>query len=389
MGVMMGWVREHWRGIFSAVALGLLFVVFSPGLRAAAERNVFALQAKPFIITANWSDETRVCEPLAPLPALSVRQCSDSQTCYISDLLALRRGEWDIIQTSGPSDPDPLDVFLRGWSRYCVRSQSHAVAAWQAASGPIGFKFLAEAKVSLAGGEPEIALRQSEIAHALRPTAESFLVMAGAQVALGDTGSALETYYRALEEGMTTAQTFGQVGELEWKLNINNAARAHLAEAVRLDPQAWHYWQVYGALLYRLQDWEQSEVAFSHAAELNPKSGAAHGGVALAQLRLGKLESARRAVEATMTNIKDARGQAGYLAGFAQLAAEAGDLEWSAALYARALERTPNDDGMWNALMATYVRLGDCAKVRSVYRAYTEQMRSPQFEPAPQPACPE
>lgn len=381
-------MHGRWWGIGLILLGGLLLLAFVPALRDAMERNISALQIKQVVSGIEWTDATQICRSLAPPPVLTTRACSALGDCYLAGVLALRRGEWDNVRTSFPADPDPLEVFLLGWSHFCDGTFDSAIATWSFAAAPIQLKFLAAAEASLAGGEADAAMRQGTLAHALKPSSESFLVLAGAQDALEQEPAALKTYYRAIEQNMANARTYGQVGELEWRLGINQSARTHLAEAVRLDPRAWHYWQVYGSLLFRLQDWSASETAFVHAAELAPDFGAAHGGVALTQLRLGKLEQGRDAVKATMTFTPDVRAQAGYLGEFAKLAADAGDLKWSAELYTRALGRTPTNKEWWNALVATYAGMGDCAKMESVYRAYVDLMNGQQKKPAPRPACP-
>lgn len=380
------WGRWWIVGLVLVGGLAVAAILFI--LRGAVERNIYALQLRPLVNGIEWSEEAQVCEPLAPPPALASRACTAPGECYLSSVLALRRGEWDNVQTSAVSDSDPLEIFIRGWSERCSVSPETALATWSKGGEPIRHKFLAEAQSALGSDRGDLALTLVKIAHPLRPSAESFLILARALEEVDRDDDALRTYYEAIEREMTTSRTFGQVGELEWRLGILQSARTHLSEAVRLDPQAGHYWQTLGAVLYRMEDWAGSETAFAHAAELMPEFGAAHGGVALTQLRLGKLEQGRAAVEATMRFTSDVRQQAGYLGEFARFAADAGDLKWSAELYSRALGRTPNNQVFWVALVQTYAGLGDCEKMDTVYREYLEQTSVRQETPVPRPACP-
>ncbi len=380
---------QGWRRILGIALLG--GIVVAAGLfvlRGAAERNVYALQLVPLVNGIEWADETQICEPLAPPPALMPRPCTTDGDCYLSSLLALRRGEWDNVQTLTGAAPDPLMIFLRGWSEQCTVSPETAIATWSMGGEPIRHKFLAEAQAALAQDRDKAALAQVKISHALRPSAESFLTLAAAQDALEQDDDALGMYYEAIERDMTTPRTFGELGYLESQLGILQAARAHLEQAVRLDPRSGHYWQTLGGVLYRMEDWAGSENAFAHAAELLPDFGPAHGGVALTQLRLGKLEQGRQAVEATMKTTTDAKQQAGYLGSFAEFAADAGDLEYAAELYSRALGRTPNNQKLWDALLQTYARLGECDSMQSVYQLYQSEFNAPQATPAPLPVCP-
>src|SRR6188474_2718993 len=112
---MRGW----WR-ILGFVLLGGVAVAASLFLlRGAAERNLYALQLRPFVSNIKWTDETQICEPLEPSPVLSSRACPTDGDCYLSNVLALRRGEWDNVQTPAGAAPDPLVIFLRGWSEHC------------------------------------------------------------------------------------------------------------------------------------------------------------------------------------------------------------------------------------------------------------------------------
>lgn len=381
-------MSKHWWVVALLGLGGLVFVALLAGLNGALARNMYALQVKRAANGIEWTNEFEICRPSVPPPTLVPRACSGGADCYLSGVLALRRREWDNVQTSLGTDPDPLSVFVRGWSDRCNASLDRALATWRSAAAPIRRKFLAEAEAALIKGDAASALTKATIAHELGATAQSFLALASAQAALGHTPLALETYYRAIEQNMATARTYGQVGALESQLRIDKSARVHLAQAVRLDPSDWHYWQLYGSVLFRLEDWAASASAFARAAELAPEFGAAHGGVALAQLRRGKLQEGRAAVAATMQYTSDVRQQAGYLGEFARYAAAAGDLKWSAELYSRALGRMPAKEVWWHALAGIYARMGDCAKMRSVYRSYVELMNALAKKPAPQPACP-
>lgn len=375
--------------VIGAILFGsLVLVMLVPALRGALARNGYALQVKRVVSDSEWTDERQICRLSPPPPALAPHACSPGADCYVASVLALRRREWDNVRTLLGNDVDPLSVLVRGWSERCKTTLDQAIEIWRSADGPIRQKFLAEAEAALLDGNPEAALAKATIAHELGASAQSFLVLASAQAALGRGPLALDTLYRAIEQNMATARTYGQTGELEWQLGINKSARLHLAQAVRLDPGSWHYWQLYGSVLFRLEEWAASEIAFTHAAELAPEFGAAHGGVALAELRLGKFQEGREALARAIRFTPDVRQQAGYLGEFARYAGEAGDLKWSAELYSRALGRMPTNEIWWNALAGTYARMGDCGRMRSVYRSYVELMNAQAKKPAPPPACP-
>src|SRR5258708_6421758 len=95
----------------------------APYLAHAAQRNEFALSVKPLVLGMQWSDSLQVCAQLVPPPVVTVPTCANGLECYLANVLALRRAEWDNVQTVSGDSSNLLPILMQGWGAWCGGDQ--------------------------------------------------------------------------------------------------------------------------------------------------------------------------------------------------------------------------------------------------------------------------
>jgi len=125
--------------------------------------------------------------------------------------------------------------------------------------------------ISLAGGDPELALRQYKRSIALNPEyGQAYFGMGLAYVRLGKIDKAIECYTRAVERLEEPAEAFGSLGNLQMGQGKLRQAIISLTSAVRLDPDVAIYHYNLGVAYREAGRADDAVAAWKKAIDLQP-----------------------------------------------------------------------------------------------------------------------
>ncbi len=278
----------------------------------------------------------------------------------------------------------------QGMSVHEPPSLHQAIAAYEQAvaldSSFVGaWAQLARARAYLYGSSTQ----PPEAAEAARRAAERALALApmrpeGHQ-ALGAYYLVLRNFLRAFTEDSTAlalapgnAEVLSDVGQAEAFLGRWGAARAHLEQAVRLDPRSAITAHYRGLNLLWTRHYPEAERALDHALQLAPANLAVRRTRTMVALAQGDLPGARAVLRATPNEV-DPTALAAFMAN--------SDLTWvlDEGQQRLLLRLTPSafddDRAQWgSALAQTYALQGDTAKAHiyadSARLAFEQQLRA-------------
>lgn len=157
------------------------------------------------------------------------------------------------------------------------------------------------------------------------------------------------------------AAAWGRLGELYYLYDLGGAASEALAEAARLQPDAFR-WIYLEGIVQRLEgDHSQALKSFERAVELSPEYAPARARLAEVQLELGMEDAAetayRRALELDP-------GLAAAWEGLGRIAYDRGDPAAAIERFERALELQPRASSLHHQLGLAYRALGDLDAAR-------------------------
>lgn len=179
---------------------------------------------------------------------------------------------------------------------------------------------------------------------------------------LGEALSRLDALVAA--EGSSSeelAVAWGRLGELYYLYDLSGAATEALAEARRLQPEAFR-WAYLQGIVQRLDgDHGAALESFERALALDPEYAAAHARLAEVQLELGREEDAERSYRQALA--LDPRLAAAW-EGLGRLAYDRGDAAAAVESFQRALELQPRANALHHQLGLAYRALGDLEAAR-------------------------
>lgn len=376
-------------GLVGSILLIILVVLWlAPALLRAIERNRFALAIQPQLVGLDWLEEAQVCASHVPPPELELPACTDYSSCYLNALFALRQGAWDNAKSDLESADESLALWVRGWSEWCSGSPSLAMAVWKQNAIALGGKFYRSGQLAIETRDWSRALRVLTSANELVPGRDTSFLLGRAYDGSGDLPHALRWYRASLEGNDAPPGMYWQTAELEYRLKDLTPAREHAEIAVRGSPLQFQYWQTYGNILYSLGDWAEAEAAYSRVIALEPMYPHAYAGLGFVLVSQQRLADARAPILRAVELLDDQKQQAGYLAAYAAALTSAGDRPAAAELYAQAVKFHPENEGLWGALMNTYVSMGECERAADAFAQHAAVLAGQNKSPGSPPVCP-
>jgi serine/threonine protein kinase/Tfp pilus assembly protein PilF len=254
-------------------------------------------------------------------------------------------------------------MFVEAWAQL---SRAHSLLYFYSAPTP------AEADVALHAAERALALAPNRPdGHRALGSYYSFVLLANPRALTEDT--------TALALAPGDADLLAAVGADELYLGRWTAARAHLEQAVRLDPRSMRPARTLGRVLLATRHYPEARRAYDRALALAPTNLATIGSEAMVALAQGDLAGARAVLRAAPKEI-DPTALVAHLA-------VAFDLMWvlddvqQALLLGLAPSAFDGDRGMWGIVLAqTYALRSDGARARvyadSARLAFEEQLRT-------------
>jgi len=287
---------------------------------------------------------------------------------YLEGVSDLFVADWKVAEQHLEKNSDILSVYQRGWALWCEGSSVEALKAWMAYGSTIALSFRDIGEHLFYAGDPQSALSWLTMSwNLVSDSAATQTLLGKAYANLGNPGRAAEMYNRAIEVGGANAEAYTGAAIAEYKLGQRGAAKAHIQEAIHLEPGSWLNWQILGGILLDEKAWPAAEVAFRTVITLNPSYDGAYAslGTALAQQR--RFDEAQVALLAAVQHTHDRVLGTRYLIASAKAGSQAGKIKEGI----RSLEEALTDDraniDVLEALAELYALNGDCEKLVGAY----------------------
>ena len=228
------------------------------------------------------------------------------------------------------------------------------------------------------GGEVTGAVRQtirkrSALFGASRNARNPFLLQAWAvmEEAAGDVPLARRLLLQGTRDTPYHAPSWVSLAVLEHRQGNDDAAWAHIEQAVAVDPHSYYAWCVHGTIAWRSrQAYAEARASFERSIQINPRNSATYH--ALGCMEAWALHNPQRARELFDLALQRANPRCRYvMLSWARLEWECfGDLNAARALYARGTQTHPEDAAIWQswALMEAR-RGGDMRLARKLFEA--------------------
>jgi len=268
----------------------------------------------------------------------------------------------------GRGQDNTLFTYFLGWAFWCGGEGDAAKQVWARNGELIAGRFRAYGDWFLRESRPVAALLWFELSYAVGPPSEKTMVLLGkAHQAISDLEEAANWYNLAITTNPAYVDAYFHAAVAEYELDHLEAAEKHIVEALRLEPDYWVYHQVYGNILKAMRKWSEAEEKYRMSLAANPFYGDAYGGLGMVLIEMGRIKEARDAMIQAARYSEDPKRAAGYLAAYAEVARQVGDITEAISFYERALQHDPHNSGFLGALVSLYSVHGECSKAAAVF----------------------